>query len=181
MPRTRDLRYLIRIKAGPQQIYRALTSATELCRWWLEGAETDATNLGRLRMVWPKIRGEHGGIFPPYVAVGESEGCFVDLEPGRKVAWMWKLHRKAKIIPPLTSFFIRPLRDGCEVTLLHAGFSATPGNDKYFLGCAQGWEDCLAKLKLYLETGQACKSKVLTFAALKASLRKPRPREAALA
>ena len=77
---------------------RALTSATELCRWWLQGAETDARSGGRLRMVWPKLKYEcdknggsrNGRIFPPHAAMGDSEGCFVDLEPGRKVAWMWR-------------------------------------------------------------------------------------------
>jgi len=55
-------------------------------------------------------------------------------------------------------FFILPHGRGCEVTLLHGGFSSRPPADKYYAGCAQGWEDCLAKLKLYLETGRTCKS-----------------------
>lgn len=172
---TRDLRFNLKIKAKPEQVYRALTSATELCRWWLQGAETDARNVGRFRMVWPELWKEGGksngkSRFPPYVAIGDGEGYFVDLEPGRKVAWMWKLPR-GKPIPPLSSFFISPRGAGCEVTLVHAGFSGKPAADKYFQGCAEGWEDCLAKLKLYLETGRSCKTKTLDFSALKKLLR----------
>ncbi len=171
--KTRDLRFTIAIKAKPEQVYRALTSATELCRWWLQGAETDARNVGRFRMVWPKLRkteGEGARPFPLHVSLGDSEGYFVDLEPGRKVAWMWKLPRKCHY-PPLSSFFIEPRRRGCEVTLVHAGFSANVSADKAFHGCAEGWEDCLAKLKLYLETGRTCKAQALSFAGLRSLLR----------
>ena len=166
--KTRDLRFTVRIKAKPEQVYRALTSATELCRWWLAGAETDARNVGRFRMVWPKVqrKAEDKGAraFPPNgVAMGDSEGYFVDLEPGRKVAWMWKLPRNCRY-PALSSFFIQPRgAAGSEVTLLHAGFSSKPAADRAYAGCAEGWEDCLAKLKLYLETGRTCKSQPLTF------------------
>lgn len=165
--KTRDLRFTVRIKAKPEQVYRALTSATELCRWWLAAAETDARNVGRFRMVWPRVQRRDAEqvarAFPPYgVAIGDSEGYFVDLEPGRKVAWMWKLPRKAQY-PALSSFFIQPRGTGSEITLLHAGFSTRPAADRAYTGCAEGWEDCLAKLKLYLETGRTCKSQPLTF------------------
>ncbi len=175
MAKTRDLRFSLKIRAKPEAVYRALTSATELCRWWLAGAETDARSAGRFRMVWPRVLGKDGGrAFPPYVAMGESEGYFVDLEPGRKVAWMWRLQRKKGLIPPMSSFFIQPQARGCEVTLLHAGFPARPSADRYYQGCAKGWEDCLAKLKLYLETGRTLKSQAVGFADLKRLSRKPR-------
>src|SRR5579872_2787039 len=136
--KTRDLRFTLKIKAKPDQVYKALTSATELCRWWLQGAETDARNSGRFRMVWPKL-----ARFPKTVALGDAEGFFVDLEPGRKVAWMWKL--RVGRYPPLASFFIQPSGRGSEVTLLHGGFKASASSEKYFRGCAEGWEDCLSK------------------------------------
>ena len=168
--KTRDLRFTVKIRAKPEQIYRALTSATELCRWWLQGAETDARNVGRFRMVWPKLKkSEAAGAsraFPLHVALGDSEGYFVDLEPGRKVAWIWKLPRKCQY-PALSSFFIESRRATCEVTLVHAGFSAKPTVDKVYQGCSEGWEDCLAKLKLYLETGRTCKSQALSLKSVK--------------
>lgn len=171
--KTRDIRLTVEIKAPPDNIYKALTSARELCRWWLAGAETDARNTGRLRLVWPKLKAaDSGRSFPPHTAVGESEGFFVDLEPGRKVAWMWKLPRNKKNIPPLSSIFIRPHGRSCEVTLLHGGFPSRPSSAKFVDGCAQGWEDCLSKLKLYLETGRTCKNQALSFSALTELLKK---------
>ena len=110
---TRDIRLAAIIRAKPELVYRSLTSARELTRWWLHGAETDARNAGRLRMVWPRELG-----------FGERVGMFVDLEPARKVAWLWTPARGEKGVPSLTSIFVLPARGGSEVTLLHAGFPA---------------------------------------------------------
>lgn len=175
--RTRDLRFTLKIKAKPERVYKALTSATELCRWWLQGAETDARNTGRFRMVWTKLRrnGAVNGrerIFPHSVAMGDAEGFFVDLEPGRKVAWMWKPRRK--LYPPLSSFFIAPAGRGSEVVLLHCGFSTSRSANRYFQGCAEGWEDCLSKLKLYLESGRTFKARTLAFGDMEELLKEKR-------
>jgi len=147
---TRDIRLSATIRAKPELVYRSLTSARELTRWWLQGAETDARNAGRLRMIWPRVKGQDG--------FGEREGVFVDLEPARKVAWLWKPARGVKGAPALTSIFILPARGGkSEVTLLHSGFPSAVSADALFQGYARAWEDGLAKLKLYLETGRTCK------------------------
>ena len=151
-----DLRLAVSLRARPEQAYLALTSARELCRWWLSGAETDARNGGGFRMVWPKSPRQAD--YPR--GLGEKEGFFVDLEPGRKVAWMWKANDKTA--PPLISFFLRPKARGCEVTLLHAGFPANAASGRQVACFRRGWEDCLAKLKLYCETGRTCKADTLS-------------------
>lgn len=150
---TRDIRYEVPVKAAPERVYAALTSARELTRWWLQGAETDARNAGRLRLVWPRSKASAG--------FGEREGFFVDLEPGRKVAWMWKPARGEKGVPPLSSFFINPRLKNCELSVLHAGFPSDAGADPLYAAYARGWEDCVAKLKLYIETGKTCKDEVI--------------------
>ncbi len=160
---TRDIRYEVPLKAAPERVYAALTSARELTRWWLSGAETDARNAGRLRLVWPKSKTS---------LWNEREGFFVDLEPGRKVAWMWKPARGEKDVPPLSSFFINPRLRNCELSLLHAGFPASADGlyDRY----ARGWEDCVAKLKLYIETGKTCKQDVIDLETARILSRKKR-------
>lgn len=157
----RDIRLVATIRAKPEQVYRGLTSARELTRWWLQGAETDARNAGRLRMIWPKAKSADGAAAPGF---GEREGVFVDLEPSRKVAWLWKPARGEKGAPPLTSIFILPARRGSEVTLLQAGFGGE-GSEELLGRYARAWEDGLAKLKLYLETGRTCKLESLDFEA----------------
>lgn len=156
---TRDIRLSATIRAKPELVYRALTSARELTRWWLLGAETDARNSGRVRMIWPKVRG--GAVF------GERVGVFVDLEPARKVAWLLKPLRGEKIVPALTSIFVLPAKGGSEVTWLQSGFPASAVADGFYAGYARAWEDGLAKLKLYLETGRTCKLESLDLEAVR--------------
>lgn len=152
--KTRDLRFAVKLRAEPSAVYQALTSARELTRWWLLGAETDARNAGRVRMVWPRVRRGDGSRCD---GLGEREGVFVDLEPAKKVAWLFKSVRGDRRAPPLVSVFIDKRRGGCEVTLLHAGFKSSPSFDELYDGYSCAWEDGLAKLKLYLETGRTCK------------------------
>src|SRR5437762_1942495 len=90
---TRDIRLAASIRAKPEHIYQSLTSARELTRWWLLGAETDARNAGRLRMVWPRAKRREDGLPGGF---GERSGVFVDLQPARKVAWLWKPARGEK-------------------------------------------------------------------------------------
>lgn len=160
---TRDIRLAAFIRAKPEMVYRALTSARELTRWWTAGAETDARNAGRVRMVWPKAR-VRGARAPGF---GEREGVFVDLEPARKVAWLWKAARGEKGVPPLTSIFVLPARGGSEVTLLQSGFSSAAGADRLYQDYTGAWEDGLAKLKLYLETGRTCKTESVDLEAVR--------------
>lgn len=145
--RHRDIRLSTCVKAKPERVWRCLTSARELCSWWTERAETDASNGGKLRLVWPAT---------PSEPQREARGAFVDLDPGRKVAWLWKA--PARGVPPLVTFFIEPRRGGSTVTILHAGFSSSEAFDSRFAAWRGLWEDCLAKLQLYLETGRAMKT-----------------------
>lgn len=155
MPRrSSDIRLAVAIKAEPAEVYRALTSARELCVWWLDRAETDARNMGRWRMEWP-AKAEAGR--------REAAGFFVDLEPGRKVALMEEERTLPKGLPPLSTFFIEKRPRGSEVTLVHAGF-ASPALEARWRA---RWEDCLAKLRSYLETGRGRKDQTLTLASVR--------------
>ena len=136
---TRDIRLSTPLKARPERVYQALTSARELCLWWLARAETDARSLGRVRMVWRRGDGP----------LKEARGVYVDLEPGRKVAWIWK--PKPPGVPPLVSLFLEPKGRGCVATLHHAGFPASPEAGERLAAWRRAWEDCLARLKAYVE------------------------------
>ncbi|MFA6030458.1 MAG: SRPBCC domain-containing protein [Elusimicrobiota bacterium] len=151
--RTRDVRVAVAIKAAPERAYQALTSARELCLFWLERAETDARSLGRLRMVWA-AQGRRKD---------EASGVFVDLEPGRKVAWLLDARcRRGGRIPALVSVFLDPQGRGTQATVLHAGFAA---DDELLAFYRARWEDLLAKLKRHLEGRRVDKSRLLSLEA----------------
>jgi len=164
--RRRDIRLSVFVKASPKRLYSALTSARQLCAWWVDRAETDLRNQGRFRLVWPPGQGGRGA---------EGRGVFVDLEPGSKIAWLWDKRSLPRGVPPLTSVFLERGRGGCRVTLVHAGFSARHSADRLFKKCARTWEDCLAKLRLYVESGKVLKAEALSFSTL-ASLRRKKAR-----
>lgn len=142
--RTSDIRLVVSVKTEPAEVYRALTSARELCSWWLERAETDARNMGRWRMGGAPGR-------------AEARGLFVDLEPSRKVALLEDENTLLKGEPPLATFFLEKKGRATEVTLVQAGFTSP----KPLEAARVRWEDCLAKLKLYLETGRVKKTETL--------------------
>lgn len=145
----KDIRLSVAIAAKSDRAYRALISARELCVWWVDRAETDARNQGRLRLVW---------LMPQRKKSLEATGVFVDLEPAQKVAWIWDERTRPKGLPALISFFIEEEGKGCRVTIIHAGFSRRRLYEMY----REKWEDALAKLKLYLESGRTCKDQSLT-------------------
>lgn len=146
--RTTDIRLCVLIKAEPADVYRALTSARELCVWWLDRAETDARSMGRWRMEWSAAPG----------ARREASGTFVDLEPGRKVALIEEERTRPRGLPPLTTFFIEKRGRASAVTLVQAGFASSA----LLEAAGRRWEDCLAKLKAYLETGRPRKTETLS-------------------
>ncbi|MBI4424569.1 MAG: SRPBCC domain-containing protein [Elusimicrobia bacterium] len=146
----RDIRLSASVKAQPEHVFKSLTSARELCAWWTDRAETDARNGGRLRLVWPATAEE---------PAREARGLFVDLEAGQKAAWLWSPAGRG--VPPLVTFFIERRRGGASVTLQHAGFSAAAACDRRYGDWSRFWEDCLAKLALYLDAGKTCKAERL--------------------
>lgn len=116
-----------------------------------------------MRLIWPAI------------AEGpqrEARGAFVDLDPGKKAAWMWSA--PARGVPPLVTFFIEERKGGSTVTVLHAGFSTADSFDSRYGTWQRLWEDCLAKLVLYLETGRTMKTEETRLSDL-AKLRRLRP------
>ncbi len=143
---TRDIRADVTVKAAPERVWRALTSSRELGRWWGCSAIADPRNGGEVKLRWS---GPASDSYPQ--GLGALEGIFVDLEPGRKVAWIWKLPADLGDVPPLSSVFLTPIKGGCEVTALHSGFEAGAA-DNHREAFARGWAGALRRLRSYLET-----------------------------
>jgi len=162
----RDIRLSVPVRARPERVWRCLTSARELCAWWTDRAETDARNGGRLRLVWPATAED---------SAREARGTFVDLDPARKVAWVWAGAPRG--VPPLVSFFVEARRGGSTLTLHHGSFSTAPSASRRFQDWERLWQDGVAKLALYAETGRTVKSEQVTLEDLPRlkRVRSPRP------
>ena len=162
-----DIRVATVLRAPPADAYRALTSARELCVWLAERAETDARSMGRMRLVWPRAS---------WAADPEISGVFVDLEPGRKAAWLWDDRSRPEGVPALVSVFLEASASGrrTTVSLVHAGFSGAASGAALLGRYRARWEDFLAKLRLYLDAGKTCKGDLLSFSDLELLLRRGR-------
>lgn len=99
-------------------------------------------------MAWPS---DETGLYPQ--KLGETRGVYVDLEPGRKVAWVWE-ETAGQGVPRLVSIFILPCGKDSEVCVQHCGFGAGPDARLLYHGFREGWEDALARLKTHLEAGK---------------------------
>ena len=73
--RTSDIRMTTPIKAKPESAYRALTSARELCAWWLERAETEARLPGQAQVRRQRYERAHQGQRLAQVGVGGQRGA----------------------------------------------------------------------------------------------------------
>ncbi|MBI3505926.1 MAG: SRPBCC domain-containing protein [Proteobacteria bacterium] len=153
----RDVRIVADVKAPPADVYRAATSARQLCAWWADRAETQIRNGGRFQFEWPEDMDK---------SATRGRGTFVDLDPGRKLSWLWEPDSLPRGVPLLTTLFLEPARAGCRVTLVHAGFPAEGAAAKAFSSYSRGWEDFVAKLALYVERGATCKGERLSLADL---------------
>ncbi len=162
-----DIRVTTSLRATPGDVYRALTSARELCIWLADRAETDARSMGRMRIVWPNV---------DWIKNAEASGVFVDLEPKKKVAWLWDDRTRPEGVPALVSVFIeeRPRRMGSTITLVHAGFSGAASKRKLLDLYRGRWEDFIGKLRLYLDAGKTCKRDQITFPELELLLKRGR-------
>lgn len=145
----RDIRLTARIPAPPEKVYEAFTSPKALRSWWVEEAESEPRNLGRVRLVWRESARVTGRSKSAWFR--EARGVYVDLEPGRKVAWVWDRRGLPAGVPSLTTVFIEPAGgQEADVTVLHAGFPAASKTSA--AACERLWSDCLARLQARFTT-----------------------------
>ena len=73
---TRKVDLKIWIRATPERVFKALTDAKELDRWFLANAATEPRLGGKFRISWSK-RGDY------------IDSKFVAFVPGKKVSFSW--------------------------------------------------------------------------------------------
>jgi uncharacterized protein YndB with AHSA1/START domain len=131
------------IKARPQIVFDAMTSAEGIVHWWGPDAgpvllaAMDPRVGGRYRVRFRTLRGtEH-----------ECSGVFLDIDPPRRVVMSWRW--KGGVEDPGESrieFTLRPLPDGTELSFTHSQLhdEATARDHEH------GWAGALGKLDSYL-------------------------------
>lgn len=136
----RGYAHRVDVRAGPQEVWRALTDSELLARWCSPGAE---------------IRPRQGGSFRASVdRLTELEAHIEVFEPGRRMRLMYM---RSAALPATESvlvddFMLEPTPGGTILRLLGSGVPATPAWDTQYLRLRTGWQQAMTRLKVLLES-----------------------------
>jgi uncharacterized protein YndB with AHSA1/START domain len=128
------------IGAPPDLVFRALTDAGELARWWTSSGESDARTGGAFsyRFEFEDPSRDH-----------TYEGVYHDVTAGERVSYPWQ----TSLGETTVDVRLRPSGDGTELTLTHTGWRSGAEADEAIALHEQGWSFFLDNLKSYLEGG----------------------------
>lgn len=147
-PKTRDIETEVEINAPVEAVWKALTDAEELTRWFPLEAGTNPD--GTLRMSW---RDEF--CWDSRIEIAEPNRHFritsveslADQQPAPEAA-----ERSVAVArPTVTDFFLEARGGKTVLRLVHSGFSADAEWDALYDGTRRGWKFQLWSLRHYLE------------------------------
>ena len=136
-PTTRSVEATIEIEASPEAVWRALSDARELERWFPLEARVEPGEGGSVFMSW---KNEYAG-----------ESRITVWEPGRHLQITWGFSDEEKEITQLTDFHLEGGKGRTILRVVTSGFPEDPSWDAWYEGTRQGWAYELASLKRYLE------------------------------
>ena len=130
---TRSIEKELYIEAPPEVVWRALTEAAELTRWFPVEAAVEPGEGGTIRLSW----GE-----------GAEGTARIHLwDPERSVGW----REQYGSVVLAVEYHIEAKGGGTVLRLVHSGFAATADWDEQFHMVDGGWSYFLENLRLYLE------------------------------
>jgi uncharacterized protein YndB with AHSA1/START domain len=126
------------IGAPPERVFRALTDADEIARWFASSAEADARTGGDyvLRFEFDDESQNH-----------TYSGQYEQVTPGERVRYPWN----GAFGETTVEFTLRPSDGGTDVRLVHGGWSdeAAETRERH----DQGWRFFLDNLERYVTGG----------------------------
>jgi len=135
----------VEIAAAADRVFRALTDANEIPRWW------GSPDTYRTEEWSADLRVGGGWRARGRMADGRSfsvEGEYLELDPPRKLVKTWKPDWDEGRQTTVT-YRIDPIPGGSRVTVRHSGFGERQESCK---GHAEGWERVLGFLEKHLST-----------------------------
>lgn len=134
---TRTAEQTVELAASPERVWRALTEAAELERWFPLEARVEPGEGGEIYMSW---RNEFAGT-----------SRVLAWDPPRRLATSWGEWDGEGGVSQVTEYRLEAAGDGTRLTVVTSGFPDDPAWDDWVEGTRQGWRFELASLKHYLE------------------------------
>lgn len=129
------------IEAPPSTVFRALTDAGELARWWTSSSESEPRTGG-----WFSYRFE----FEDESRNHTYEGAYHDVTANERVSYPWQ----TSLGETTVEVQLQPHGNGTELTLTHWGWGSDDAAGEAVEMHEQGWGFFLDNLKSHLEGGR---------------------------
>lgn len=129
------------VRANPERVYDAFTTAEEMDRWFTSGAAIDAHQGGEIYFRWVD--------WGPDRISTEDRG--VVLEARRPARFVFQWHPDGPGYATTVTLDFELVENGTVVRLHEHGFQDTPSGWQAFADCAAGWGEALTLLKFYVE------------------------------
>lgn len=135
---TRDIEVELSIAKPPDTVWRAITEADEIVRWFALAAETEPGVGGHIGLSWNLKEFEPGR-------------CRITAwEPGRRLRFTWHAGPEQPRELPV-EIVLRHSDGGTLLKLTHSGFLSDESWDEEYESHARGWNYELRSLRFYLE------------------------------
>lgn len=138
----------VEIAAPPERVFKALTSAEDVMRWWGGSAshritkwEADVRSGGKWRA---DGKSQNGGAY-------QIHGEYIEVDPPRKLVFTWRPDWDAPNETRVT-YILEPLETGTRLTLRHEGFA---GRAPMCRNHGDGWTHVLGLLAADLRPATA--------------------------
>ena len=141
--KTRSIENAVTIKASPEAVFKALTDARELAKWFPSAAESDPRPGGAFRFTFKNENAQHDHV---------REGKYLEVVSGKKVRYPW--HLSPGDAPTTVEFTLSPRGGDTTLTLLHSGWGTGSELDNTVEMHTKGWGFFLQNLKSVLEEGK---------------------------
>ena len=130
----------ITVDASREKVFKALTDADELMRWFPSQVKSDPRPGGEFRYEW-KFQDESQN--------GLQEGKYLEVEENEKIRYPWEAGPLATEV----EIDLTKTGDGTRVDIRHSGWKSDPESQEIREMHARVWGGYLNNLKLYLEEG----------------------------
>ncbi len=132
------------VKAPRALVFKALTDARELTKWFPTRVQSDARTGGKFRFEWDFNAAEQNG---------RLEGTYLEVVPDRKISYGWAAGKDPSV-PTTVTFELSEAGGETTVSLSHAGWGEGPGAEELRANHAGPWHFYMQNLKSYLEKGE---------------------------
>lgn len=135
------------IKASPEKVYSTLTTAEGWNAWFTDHTvlHLDESGAGKIILSWSNYGLKQEDI--------EDGGNILAAVPNKLFSFQWSPGKTQTTV----KFELQDFREGTLLLVEDAGYSNSLEDLSVCIGCAVGWGEALALLKIYLEYGIVCK------------------------